>query len=140
MTVVAGFLATPLRDKWLLVRVSATLIGVQIALRIASIQRMRGWAGDVAPGAIAMDRIVWSVRTAARRLPGCTCLVSALALQRLLSRNGHESELHIGVARQGERFAAHAWVTHDERILIGEIDGEPYAPLLAWKSGPSDPA
>jgi hypothetical protein len=86
-----------------------------------------------------VEPIVWAVAAMARRVPGCTCLVSALALQRLLSRHGHVSELHVGVARQGERFSAHAWLVGDGRILIGETEGETYAPLLAWRAGANRP-
>jgi hypothetical protein len=130
------FLALPGRDQAALVKALVTLLGFQFALRMASIERLKSWASHVGSGAEPLDRVVWSVRAVARRLPGCTCLVSALALQRLLSRQGHASELHVGVARQGERFAAHAWVTRDGELLIGETEGETYVPLLAWKSGP----
>jgi hypothetical protein len=130
------FLALPGRDQAALVKALVTLLGFQVALRMASIERLKSWASHVGSGAEPFDRVVWSVKAVARRLPGCTCLVSALALQRLLSRQGHVSELHVGVARQGERFAAHAWVTRDGELLIGETEGETYVPLLAWKSGP----
>jgi Transglutaminase-like superfamily len=129
-------LALPGRDQAFLVRALVTLLGVQLALRVASIERLKSWASHVGSGTEPSERVVWAVRAAARRLPGCTCLVSALALQRLLSRQGHVSELHVGVAKQGEKFAAHAWVTCGGQLLIGETDGETYVPLLAWKSGP----
>ena len=65
------------------------------------------------------------------------CLASAFALQRLLSREGHASELHIGVARDGAGFAAHAWLTSAGRILVGEEEREAYKPLVAWPSAES---
>jgi len=124
------------RDLLLLVKACVTLLGVQLALRLASIEQLKTWASRAGSGNATLERVVWSVRAVARRLPGCTCLVSALALQRLLSRAGHASEVHVGVARQGEAFAAHAWVTRDGMLLIGETDGEAFVPLMAWKSGP----
>ena len=123
------------RDQIALVKALVALLGVQVGLRVASIERLKSWASHLGSGAEPLERVVWSVQAVARRLPGCTCLVSAIALQRLLSRQGHTSELHVGVARLGERFAAHAWVTRDGELLIGETDGETYVPLMAWKSG-----
>jgi hypothetical protein len=124
------------RDWIALVKALVTLLGVQAGLRMTSIARLKSWASLLGSGAEPLERVVWSVRAVARRLPGCTCLVSAIGLQRLLAQQGHASELHIGVARLGERFAAHAWVTRNGELLIGETDGETYVPLMAWKSGP----
>jgi transglutaminase superfamily protein len=45
------------------------------------------------------------------------CLMRSLVLTRMLSRRGIESSLVIGV-RPGERFAAHAWVEHDDAPLL----------------------
>ncbi len=51
------------------------------------------------------------VRAAARHSPGHpTCLEESLALWWLLGRRGIDSELRIGVRKQGEKFEAHAWV------------------------------
>lgn len=130
------FFALEVREQLGLVKALIVLLGVQVALRMASIERLKSWASHIGSGTEPLERIVWSVRAVARRLPGCTCLVSAIALQRLLSRQGHVSELHVGVARQGEKFAAHAWLTRDGEFLIGETQGETYVPLMAWKSGP----
>lgn len=82
------------------------------------------------------DRLAWAIRTAARRLPGTSCLASALALQRMLSAGGLDSELHIGVARNDGDFAAHAWLTHRGEILVGEEEHEDYTRLVAWRAGP----
>lgn len=51
------------------------------------------------------------------------CLVRALALRMLLARRDIASELHIGARKdeQGE-FAAHAWLTHRDAILVGGDD------------------
>ncbi len=80
-----------------------------------------------------MDKVAWSVRAVAGRMPGATCLVQALALQRLLSRAGHVSALEVGVAKSGRRLEAHAWLRYEGSVLIGG-SAEPYTPLVAWKS------
>jgi hypothetical protein len=109
-------------------------VAVRIALRFVAIERVRAWAARVTPGTKPVDRIVWAVDAVSRRLPGTACLSSALALQRLLSRQGHASELHIGVARREERFSAHAWLVHDGRILMGESERDHFTQLVAWKA------
>jgi hypothetical protein len=68
-------------------------------------------------------------------MPGATCLCSALALQHLLSAQGHASELHIGVAQEAKGIAAHAWVLHEGRVLIGEEGQDRYTVLTTWRAG-----
>jgi len=130
----ARFLALSGADRRLLLRALAALLIVRVALSLVSVERLRLWAARTqTPGAPQpIERVAWAVSAVSRRLPGATCLVSALALQRLLSREGHPSALHIGVARHGQAFAAHAWVEVEGRTLIGEVEDE-YARLLAWR-------
>ncbi len=134
MTPLATFLALPGSDRRLLVRAIATLMVVRCALYLVSIQQLRAWAGRLREGNRPADRIIWSVRTAARRVPGATCLSSALALQRLLSSAGQPSQVHIGVARDASGFLAHAWLVHDGVVVIGEEEHERYARLTAWEA------
>lgn len=126
------FLALPGSDRLLLIRAAATLFAVRCALHLVSIERLRAWAGRLREGNRPAARVIWSVRTAARRVPGATCLSSALALQRLLSSAGHRSQVHIGVARDDLGFSAHAWVVHDGVVVMGEEEHERYAQLTAW--------
>ncbi len=51
------------------------------------------------------------------------CLTRALALRMLLARRDIPTELHIGARKdeQGE-FAAHAWLTYRDTILVGGDD------------------
>lgn len=132
MRPLAAFLALPGSDRRLLVRAAATLIAVRCALPLVSIERLRSWAGRLRDGDRPAARIIWSVRTAARRVPGATCLSSAFALQRLLSSAGHASQIHIGVARDAAGFMAHAWLVHDGVVVIGEEEHERYVQLTAW--------
>jgi len=134
---VAAFLALPGSDRFLLLEALATIAAVRVALHLTSVDRLRSWAARVKPGTGSVDRISWAVRVASRLLSGTTCLGSALVLQRLLSTQGHASELHIGVAKQDQRFAAHAWVVCEGRILMGDDEHDDYTRLLTWKSAES---
>jgi hypothetical protein len=130
----AAFLALGLGEKTLLLRAFAALLTARGALTVLPLGRLRAWARQMrASDGRPVDQIVWALSAASRRTPGATCLVSAFALQRLLSREGHASELHIGVAKRGEALAAHAWVVCEGRTLIGEYDGEDYTHLIAWR-------
>jgi hypothetical protein len=128
----AAFFALSGSDRLMLVRAAATLIAVRCALPLVSIERLRAWTGQLRDGDRPAERIIWSVRTAARRIPGTTCLPSALALQRLLSSAGHPSQVYIGVAREASGFMAHAWLVHDGVVVIGEQEHERYVQLTAW--------
>ncbi len=132
MRSLAAFFALPGRDRRLLMKAGLMLALVRSALHLVSIERLRAWTGHVRPGNRPADRIIWAVRTAARRVPGTTCLTSALALQRMLSSNGHRSQVHIGVARVSSGFIAHAWLVHDDTVAIGEEEHERYTRLTAW--------
>jgi hypothetical protein len=145
---IATFFALPAGDRTLLLRAFVTVAAVRISLQLFAIGRLRAWAGRIGVGTRPVDRIVWAVRVASRWLPGTTCLASAFALQRRLSAEGHASDLHIGVALENETFAAHAWLSCEGRILVGELDHDRYTPLVAWQvvdlprhvaAGKSDP-
>jgi hypothetical protein len=137
MRSVATFLALPGSDRRLLLGALATIVRVRAGLRLQSIERLKAWAQQAKAGDIPADQLAWAVRIASRRLPGTSCLASALALQRLLSQQGLRSELHIGVARQAEAFAAHAWLTHRGEIVIGAEEHEDFTQLVAWPSKPA---
>ena len=42
-------------------------------------------------------RLVWAVQAASRRVPMASCLTQSLALQFMLARAGHPSQLRIGI-------------------------------------------
>jgi len=121
-------------DKRLLLEAFAACAYFRLALYFVSASRLRAMAVRSGRSGAPVERIVWAVRTASRSTPGATCLVSGLALQRMLGRHGHRSELHIGVSRTGGVFAAHAWVERDGRVLVGEGELDTYVRLVSWPS------
>jgi transglutaminase superfamily protein len=76
--------------------------------------------------------IAWAVAAAGVCIPGGgNCLVRALAVEAMLARFGHPSELKIGVARtESGKFEAHAWVESEGRVLIGEFAAGRFTPLV----------
>lgn len=111
------------------VRLSLALVPLRTVQRLAV---AIGWRSDEP---FSADRIVWAVRSAARFVPGSTCLVQALAAQSLLLRHGYSPLLMIGVAKnEGERFGAHAWVVCESEIFIGGREAANYTALLKLPS------
>jgi hypothetical protein len=70
--------------------------------------------------------ISWAISAAAAHLPwNSSCLVQALAAQRMLQRRGIPGVLHLGAALGSAetarvRLAAHAWVKSGGEFIIGE--------------------
>ena len=126
------------RERWLLVQALITLAICRVRLRTHNIDKLRVWSTCIGNGSTGVVSLVWAIEVASRRMPGATCLCRALALQRLLSKNGHRAELQIGVEKNGELFGAHAWLVRDGCVLIGEPQPGKFALLTAWPSGLGD--
>ena len=49
--------------------------------------------------------------------------MKAVVGQMFLNQSGYETVLCIGVRREGkQRLEAHAWLEHDDRIVIGNLE------------------
>ena len=78
--------------------------------------------------------IAHAVHGAARLCrPSPSCLTRAITIGYLLSREGLEARLTIGVAP--EPFAAHAWLEHASLMLAGAAPARTYAPLCRIEAG-----
>lgn len=70
------------------------------------------------PGFYKIIKTTRMVQLAARYCqPWANCLKKSLVLWGLLRRQGIESELRIGVQKEEENFAAHAWVEYEGFVL-----------------------
>jgi Transglutaminase-like superfamily len=81
---------------------------------------------------LTIASVSWAVQTAAARLPGTTCLTSALTARLMLKRRGHHALIRFGVAcprdpRDTPMF--HAWAECDGRTVIGAESLESYRAL-----------
>lgn len=120
-------------DRWLIVETTYYLLCAKIATWTTSTRTLLALGGldlsvgaadsrvailppEIAPAIHALDK-------SSRRLPFANCLIRALALRMLLARRDIATELHIG-ARKDEtgQFAAHAWLTYNDIILVGGDD------------------
>jgi len=66
-------------------------------------------------------QVARQIERLARFVPKASCLTQALALQFILARAGHASRLQVGVREAADgTFSAHAWVTCDGVIVLGQ--------------------
>jgi hypothetical protein len=121
--------AVTVRDFRLLTAATAATLAIRIALWMLPFRVVRAAAArlivprcDISDPRPAVERIVWSVNVASRFIPRASCLTQSLAAQILLARHGYPAELRLGVAREGARFDAHAWVESDGRVVIGNAN------------------
>lgn len=120
------------QDWRLFVHAVVTLAVCDVRLRTQNCETLRAWATSEGQGDAPVNRLTWAVEAAAKRMKSATCLCKALALQRLLARNGHYSELRIGVDKSDGRITAHAWLVHKGRVLTGGAEMKSYKLLAAW--------
>jgi hypothetical protein len=107
-------------ERGLLARTVLVLAGVALGLRLLSFGTLRSAARSLSRlmASGEPDRVAWAVRAAGRRIPGARgCLPQALAGLALLEG----AELRIGVTRENGAIAAHAWLEHGGRVVVGRL-------------------
>lgn len=102
-------------------------------LRDALASRWREGSVVPGPGAPTLRQIIWAAQSAARFVPGATCLVQSLSVLRLAISAGYPVTLKIGTAKEIDgTLKAHAWVEHQGEIILGAAEENLYTPLLVW--------
>ena len=113
------------------VRLSLTVLPFVLVRRmLGSLKSLRWcWLAGGSP-----EHAVWMVKTAARFVPGATCLTQALATDILYAFQGEAAEIRFGVSRGVARSAAHleahAWVESRGKIILGAPEAGKFTPLL----------
>lgn len=135
---IARFRSLPAADRTLFVIALLAIASVRVGLWLTSFRRVRRsltriarptGSPDPTPGEV--DRIGWAVRSAARFVPGATCLPQALAAEAILRRRGHPADMRLGVKRGDDGVEAHAWVESYGRVIVGDGDLDRFEPLEA---------
>lgn len=158
MAALAKFARLPLSRKLLVLRSALTLLAVKAGLMTLGFSAVRRITSkSPRPGASpgigrakasahsqalepTPEAIAWAVEAAGIRIPGGrNCLTRALATEYLLHRYGYACELKIGVRREEGKFAAHAWLESDQRVIIGEFEIDSYVPLAVAQPRPIEP-
>ena len=114
------------RQEWQdLLHAQRAVLGAQLSLWVKSRGSLvsavpqsaaPGQHGTVDP---AIEQLAWAVDRVASFGPiRAQCLARSIALVRLLEARGHHgATVRVGVARIGERMAAHAWVEYGGVII-----------------------
>ena len=118
------FWRLPTGERFLLLSAFFYLAAARIALWVFPLQKIVKRAETLKVSktfSASPEKIASAIGVVSRRLPGLrNCLVQALAGQVFLARQGHISQIRIGVARkQDGQFQAHAWVEYAGQIIIG---------------------
>jgi hypothetical protein len=112
--------------------------------RYAGSPRLRARAAldakRVAKETLQIDKVRWAIAGVAARFRGlATCLVQALAARAILRRRSIACELCFGVRVRRDSatpFQAHAWVTCESRVVIGNIERLPEFTVLTVATSP----
>ncbi|MFL5156527.1 MAG: lasso peptide biosynthesis B2 protein [Microvirga sp.] len=133
----------PPRPRRYLREAAAMLVLARVAVRLVPAARLLTWAGHpprrikrFAASEIAW--IAWAVETLSGRswMRGHE-LARALAAQAMLRRRGIASRLCLGVARDGARLAAQAWVERRGKVVVGTPDAARVTRLAEFGSEPA---
>lgn len=116
-------------DRVLLARAWVTVLLTRIAVWFLPFRLLLRRAAIRDRAEIDPKRLAWAVCVSAEYVPNATCLVRALAGQRLFARYGRGAEVRIGVAKPDGCFVAHAWLEYEGAAAIGESPFE-YTPIL----------
>ena len=127
----ARFKALAPSERRLVIAASALLPLVALGIRAVGLRRVQAFLAPPTsnarpPSAASLDsarRIAGLVAIAARHGPyRAKCLPLSLTLQRVLQGEGIESELRLGVRKDGDALVGHAWVEHGGTPLLEERD------------------
>jgi transglutaminase superfamily protein len=119
------FLNYPLRFQLLVAEAFLRLMLVSLLMRLLPSSRVcRTWTDQKPvrrsqPPARSAEQICQAVTTAARYVPGATCLPQSVVGRAMLLRAGYPAEIRLGVAKIPPGFEAHAWVYSDGLVMLG---------------------
>ena len=80
-------------------------------------KRLAGETADSLPA----GRISWLISKAATVIIESRCLPQALAGQIIFAEYGYRTDFHIGVRKESDKLEAHAWLTLDGDVVLGDL-------------------
>jgi hypothetical protein len=135
---VGKFFRLSQREKVLFVRALFLLIHSRLSLQFGEFRnvvrhfsRKTSFQKPDRLSRVSSTRVASLLDAASRLIPPPTCLSKALAGSVLFKACGYQTQLHIGVTREGgSLFEAHAWLTLDGHVVVGgRADLERYREL-----------
>ena len=134
-------------DKSLVLKTLALLWAIRVGMWVLPFKTLRCLVeGLHQPGkppqdvVVMTNKIVLATAAAGRFVPDATCLAQSLTAQVLLKRHGCPHEFRLGVAVEGGKLMAHAWIESDGQVVLGMLpDLAKYTPL-AYPPSPATSA
>ena len=128
------FLHLSWSDRLLIIEAVVWLGVITLGLRVLpllTLQRLLLKQAEHHSRSLTAQRITGAIRMASHCVPKAACLSQALTAQFLLAQSGYDAELQIGAAKSADgKLEAHAWVTSESGILIGNLpDLDRFVPL-----------
>jgi hypothetical protein len=140
------YLRRPLGERLLLLEALACLGLARLAILLLPFRRLVPLLGQQQHETPAADTptfhptlqaVARAVAATSRHTPWeSACLVQAIAAKLMLKRRGIPSTLHLGVAKEDNRFMAHAWLRSGSCILTGGAGRERFTIISTFAEKP----
>ncbi len=127
------FLKLHFKDKVLLIKVALKLILIKFLLESLPFEKFKKVFKYFSTSNNIKDvnKITYFAKASSSFL-NITCLPQALCVKSFYS--GVDSiKLTLGVNNSNQKLNAHAWVTHDKKIIIGDLPFESFKPIWVWE-------
>lgn len=129
MSIIISFLKLPSEEKKVALNSFLLVIRIRIMLWMFHFSTVQNRVQKIAcnynstpKNTITMNRLRIMIMATSRYVPRATCLVQALAGYILFSKYGYSTSIKIGVLTENGEFEAHAWLEHDEKVVLGESE------------------
>jgi hypothetical protein len=126
MSVIVSFIRLNFNDKLLVIESLFWLLSIRVMLWIFSftsvqkkVQKIVNHYNPNPKKKIAIKNLKNIMLTTAGYVPYATCLVQALAGHILFFKYGFPTSIKIGVLSENGEFEAHAWLEHEEKVVLG---------------------
>ncbi len=132
-------------ERLLLAEALFCLLWAKAAVRWVPFSQLAGGLGrfkeesppsEDLPDEMTARAIQAAIRRVSARLPGeASCLVRALAAQRMLKRRRVPSTFYLGVTREGGTLQGHAWLRTGREIVTGGEQAAAHATVstFGWR-------
>lgn len=130
----AKFASLDWATRWLLFRALILVTWARLVVWLVPFERLRIVPVVKEKQTFDPRQTAWAIIAASQFIPKATCLVQALAAQKLIASHGFVSRIRIGVAKHEGKFLAHAWLESEGEIILGESIGLAYTPIVTFSA------
>lgn len=129
MRIISSFIKLPTMDKLVAIESLFWVILIRFMVWVfpfkfvqKRVQKIANHPSSGSVPSVSMPRLKAMIVIVSRYVPRATCLVQALAGHILFSRHGYTTSIKIGVLNENGEFEAHAWLEHDDLVVLGESE------------------